>query len=168
MRNLLLFTTLALFFSCNSSTAPDRNAKALGHWEALCEMVKAGAKPLGVSYPMEAWDIEAFYTEAQEIAKEYGVETVREKDFLTVGLFDPEIVKGKEVVLVYQGNTYRAYQDLKQEVALTSNHGGRFPEQIGRRLGRLLGYSPQAINTLLAENTEFRALTNFGVRGQGT
>ncbi|MEL6537448.1 MAG: VOC family protein [Bacteroidota bacterium] len=168
MRTTALLLLLALLAACQNNT-PNRLAHAQGHFEALCEMVNAEAKPLGVSYPMEAWDIEEFYQEAQKIAQQYGVEMVREGDFPVLDLFDEALVDGKEVVLVYQGNTYLAYQALKEEVhSLIGNPADmdQARADFSRRLGRLLGYSPQKINTLLAQTTEYRALTDFGVKGQ--
>jgi uncharacterized glyoxalase superfamily protein PhnB len=67
-------------------------------------------------------------------------------------------------VIFYKGNSIKAYQDLKLELTkdkLTASQ----KRDLSRRFGRLLGYPTDRINDLLAENSDFRDLEDFGIQG---
>ena len=78
-------------------------------------------------------------------------------------------MKDKEVILIYSGNSFLAYQSLKQEIEelkAKNEFEGLKKDAISRRFGRLLGYPISRINSLLAENSEFRDLEDFGIKVQ--
>lgn len=83
-------------------------------------------------------------------------------------LFSDSLVESKEVLILYQGNGLLAYQALKSEIESAKSAGTYSADQreaFGRRFGRLLGYPLERINELLAENSEFRDLEDFGIKG---
>jgi catechol-2,3-dioxygenase len=57
--------------------------------------------------------------------------------------------------------TLLAYINLKATVKSESDQANTLAQS--RRLGRLLGYPTTKINQLLAENTEFRSVSHFGI-----
>ena len=141
--------------------------RSLGTIEGFCELVAAGVKPLALSPPLTPEEAETLQPAVQKIAAQYGVEMHRESDLLVTDLFPADMAEGKEVFLFYQGLTLDAYEALKADRARLETEGtysGPPRERIARRFGRLLGYSPAGINRLLAQNTDFRTMSDFGIR----
>jgi catechol 2,3-dioxygenase-like lactoylglutathione lyase family enzyme len=141
--------------------------KELGIVSAFAEAVNAGAKPLALSSPMSTSQMDQFYDMAVVEAEKYGVQAVRESDFLTTDLFPDSVTTGQEVILLFQGTTYAAYQAIKEHKAQLEMDGeymGAAKRDIARRLGRLLGYQPSHINRLLSENSSYHTLKEFGIQ----
>lgn len=91
----------------------------------------------------------------------------RESSLLVTDLFPADVAKGKDVLLIYQGGTLDEYLALKAEAAALEQAGeytGKAREAIARRFGRMLSYPAWRINELLAQNTSFRTMRDFGVR----
>jgi catechol 2,3-dioxygenase-like lactoylglutathione lyase family enzyme len=158
--NFLFLTALILFISCNKKEFQ----KESGQIESFSEMVKSGVKPLALSPPMSKAEMDLFMPEVERISKKYGVNFYRETALVQTDLFPAAIVEGKEVLLFYKGNTLKAYEDLKRELGKENLSDGR-KKELSRRFGRLLGYPTERINELLAENSSFRDLEDFGVQG---
>jgi catechol 2,3-dioxygenase-like lactoylglutathione lyase family enzyme len=160
MKNLLYFLFIALIsFSCQKSK--DTNIeKHLGAMRAMAEMVAADVKPIALSEPLTLEEGESLLTEAQEIAKKYGVEVFRDPALIKTMLFPESVADGKEVFVFYKPNALEAYLDLKKTI-----DEGKSSIDEARRFGRLLGYPNHYINALLAKNTEFRTLPDFGILG---
>ncbi|MCL6261699.1 VOC family protein [Aquiflexum sp. TKW24L] len=154
---LLLF--VLLFSSCQE-TKENSHQKHLGNMTAMAEMVAADVKPLALSVPLTSAEADALWHEASAIAENYGVEVFRETDLIKTMLFSESVADGKEVLVFHKANALEAYLDLKKTIA-----EGKNSVDEARRFGRLLGYPNQHINTLLAKNTEFRSLPDFGILG---
>lgn len=157
---LVLFLLLSFLYSCDQKDFK----KESGQIESFAEMVKAGVKPLALGPPMTSAELDLFMPEVERISEKYGIEFYREDSLVETDLFPPSSVEGKEVVLFFKGNTLKAYQDLKQELAKDSLSASR-KRDLSRRFGRLLGYPTDRINDLLAENSAFRDLEDFGIQG---
>ncbi len=128
--------------------------------QAFAEMVAADVKPLALSEPMSSEDVDKLWEEAQNIAKEHGIEVYRDLNLIRTQLFPSEITKDKEVLIFHKKEALNSYKDLKASV-----QSGKNGEAEARRLGRLLGYPPYYINSLLSKNTDFRTLPDFGIQG---
>lgn len=129
-------------------------------------MVAAGVKPLALSEPLPVAEMDAFEPRAREAASAYGVAVFRESDLIQTDLFPADVVEGKDLLLLCDTLTKLAYDSLLADrAALVANdeYTGAARRQIARRFGRLLGYTPQGINRLLAQQTNFRTLADFGV-----
>ena len=162
---LLLFVLAFFLFSCGK---PDFSEQR-GAFEVFAEMVQSGVKPLALSHPMSAEEMDQFLPEAEKITLKYEVKIHREPHLLETSLFNSGVVADKEVILIYSGNTLFAYESLKQEIEnlkAKNEFDGPKKEALSRRFGRLLGYPVSRINSLLAENSEFRDLEDFGIKGQ--
>lgn len=136
---------------------------------AFAEMVAAGVKPLALSEPLSATEMDQLWPEAEKIAQRYGVKLLREKDLLVTDLFAADVAKDKEVLLIGKPAALIAYQQLRtdqQALQASGNYEATQREAIARRFGRLLGYPPHRINALLAEQTAFRTAADFGLQGQ--
>jgi extradiol dioxygenase family protein len=164
--SFLLLTILAFaFFSCGKQDLSEQR----GAFEEFAEMVQSGVKPMALSHPMNAAEMDQFFPEAEKIAEKYGVKIQREPELIESSLFSTEAVKDKEVILIYSGNSLFAYENLKDEIEelkAKNEFTGPKREALSRRFGRLLGYPVSRINNLLAENSEFRDLEDFGIKGQ--
>lgn len=128
--------------------------------KAFAEMVAADVKPLALSEPLSKEDVDKLFEEALIIASEYGIEVFREIDLIQTQLFPSDLAEGKEVLIFHRPDALKAYRDLKKTIQT-----GRNGEAEARRFGRLLGYPPHYINQLLAKNTDYRSLPDFGIQG---
>jgi len=161
---LSFLCALLVLSSCSTKEEFDRE---LGVVSAFSELVNAGVKQLALSSPMTKDEMDAFYPLAVEAAKVHNVLVTRETDLIKTALFPEDIVEGKEVLLLHQGNTKYAYDQLKkdQEALISSNNYSQAERlEISRRFGRLLSYSPRKINRLLAENIDYRTLDDFNIQ----
>lgn len=143
--------------------------KESGAFEVFAEMVQAGAKPIALSHPMSSAEIDLFMPEANRLAEKYEVSIFREKDLIATDLFDDSLITNKEVLILYKGESLDRYQMLKSEVAELAKSGeysNAKREATARSFGRLLGYPDSRINDLLAQNSDFRDLQDFGIQGQ--
>ena len=156
---LTLALLLAFMYSCEQRDF----VRESGQIESFAEMVKSGVKPLALSPPMTSAELDLFMPEVERISKKYGIEFFREESLVQTDLFPISIAEGKEVVLFYKGNKLNAYQDLKQEL-IKENLSAPQKRDLSRRFGRLLGYPTDRINDLLAENSAFRDLEDFGIQ----
>jgi len=151
--------------SCQQEEAADF-IRERGQVASFAEMVAAGVKPLALSPPMPSDQMDAFEQLARDEANQFGVAVFREKDLLETDLFADSLLDGQEVLLICDTLIKLAYDSLKadrQHLIDQNTYVGSDRRQIARRFGRLLGYSPQGINELLADQTEFRTLADFGV-----
>ena len=148
---------LVIFLACDQSMHPDLLA-----FDVYCEMVANDAKPIALSHPMESTELDAIWDDFHRIADKYEVSLSREKEFPITPLFPESSTAGKEVVVIYREPRLVQYEQLKREL------GELDAEAAARRLGRLLGYSPQGINNLLMKYSEFKTLEHFGVLTQVT
>ncbi len=160
--NFLLPLSVLVLSFCS----PKIEESKLGALEAFAEMVQAGNKPLALSHPMSSEEADAFWPEAQKIAEKYGVEIYREYDLMESGLFDLSGIQGMEVFITYSGTNLEAYLAYKEEMASLNleNNREKFTA-LSRSFGRLLGYPAWRINDLMARNTDFRDLEDFGIQG---
>lgn len=169
MKSIFRYLPLLLLSSCFFSCGKVEFQKESGAFEVLAEMVQAGVKPIALSHPMSSAEIDLFLPEANRIAEKYEVSIYRESELLGTDLFDSATVKGKELLLVFNGNNLESYQMLKakaNELNSIGKYTGANREDVSRSFGRLLGYPTSRINDLIAENSEFRDLQDFGIKGQ--
>jgi catechol 2,3-dioxygenase-like lactoylglutathione lyase family enzyme len=134
---------------------------------AFGEMVNAGVKRLALSEVMSPAEMDAFLPEAQQVAERNKVRLYRERDLLVTDLFPADVARGKDVLLIYQDGTLDEYLALKAEAKRLEQAGqyvGKARETIARRFGRMLSYPAWRINELLAAQTDFRTMQDFGIR----
>lgn len=131
-------------------------------------MVANKAKPIAFQYPMESAAIDLLWNDFEKIAKDYGVHLYREKNLPSTLLFPSKATLDKEVVIIYDENRLNQYQQWKRDI--NKYKGADFQVKMGfvRRLGRLLGYSPKGVNSLLRKNSNYRDLASFGITQQIT
>jgi catechol 2,3-dioxygenase-like lactoylglutathione lyase family enzyme len=158
---IILLTLLTS--SCQKGEDP-----AIAAFRVYCETVSNDAKPISFHYPMEKNKIEALWTEFETIAQDFDVQLFREENLPESLLFPSEATEGKTVVIIYKGNRLEQYMQWKSDRNAYTGTDSKVLEGLARRLGRLLGYSPQGINELLRKNTSYRDLNSFGIEEQIT
>jgi catechol 2,3-dioxygenase-like lactoylglutathione lyase family enzyme len=159
-------TALAAF--CLVACTRREFLKESGQLDAFAEMVKSGVKPIALSPPMESVELDLFLEEAKRIADKHEIQLYREADLIESDLFSDSLTAGKEVLILYTGDALLAYQALKADIQAAQASGtyvGQKRIELSRRWGRLLGYPVSRINELLAENSGFRDLEDFGIQG---
>ena len=163
----LIFSTLLISCQPDKPNNSDQHAYELGVVGGFSELIAAGVKQLGLSATMSPKEMDAFIMDAEKAAAKHGVSVFRESDLLVTHLFPADVAKGKEVLLLYTGNTKDAYLQLKADKAKLEKAGmydTKASMEIARRFGRLLSYSPKKINQLLTQNTDFRTMADFGIK----
>ena len=167
LQNLIIVLALSLAFSACQNEKAEDTAYQLGVVGGFCELVNAGVKNIALSGTMTSAEMDDFLPKAQQVADDHGVEIFRETDLIRTDLFPEDIAEGLEVLLFYQGNKLDRYLQLKADQKALQAKGeyqGAEREAIARRFGRLLSYSPQGVNKLLSQNTDYRTLADFGIK----
>jgi catechol 2,3-dioxygenase-like lactoylglutathione lyase family enzyme len=167
LRSLSLIVLIFVASCSGSKKEINEKSYRLGAIGAFGEAVNAGVKQLALSATLSREEMDTFLPEAEKVAEKNNVLLYREKDLIITDLFPEDIATGKEVLLIYQGTTKDQYLQLKADKAAlveTGRYVGKEREEIARRFGRMLSYSPHKINQLLAENTPFRTMNDFGIQ----
>lgn len=168
-RAFLLLCLTGLLFSCQSESKGkiDHASYQLGVIAGFSELVGAGTKSLALSEPMDCEEMDKIMDEVKAITERYNIQWFRESDLIVTDLFPADVATGKDVLLLYKGQTLAAYQQLKEDkqtLVGTDDYQGAARRQIARRFGRLLSYPASRVNELLASNTDFRSLKDFGIQ----
>lgn len=161
--HIILLILTACSSNDNSANEPHYRLGAIG---AFGEMVDAGVKQLALSSVMSKEEMDSFFPEAEKIARKNNVELYRESDLIVTYLFPADVAQNKEVLIIYNGSAKDQYLQLKKEKAELESSGryiGKAREEIARKFGRLLSYPTKKINKLLAQNTPFRTMKDFGI-----
>lgn len=167
LKSLSLIVLIVMASCSDGKKEINEKSYRLGAIGAFGEAVNAGVKQLALSTTLSREEMDAFLPEAEKVAEKNNVLLYRETDLIVTDLFPGDIATGKEVLLIYQGTTKDQYLQLKADKAALVEAGryvGKEREEIARRFGRMLSYSPHKINQLLAENTPFRTMNDFGIQ----
>lgn len=141
----------------------DARAYNLGIIGGFSEVVRLGVKTLALSEVMTAAEMDDILPDARVVAERNGVELFREPDLLVTDLYPADVAVGREVLLIYTGDTLDRYQALKTERRRLVDAGGyddEAREGLARRFGELLSYPDEVIDELIAatraaqENTQ--------------
>jgi len=177
-KNLQVFTllfvmALPMIIGCKPGVQKEKYLKMhsysyeLGVVGGFSELINAGVKRLALSAPLSSREMDQFIVDAEKVAASHGVSVYRESDLIVTDLFPTDVAVDKEVLLLYRGTTLDEYHALKSDKAAHEKAGIYGTEdriKVARRFGRMLSYSPREINRLLAQNTSFRTMDDFGIR----
>jgi len=168
---LIIAIAIPLFFGCSTDKQKSKNLKIdqysyeLGVVGGFSELISAGVKQLALSAPLSPEEMDQFQVDAEKIAAKHDVSVYRESDLIVTDLFPSDVASGKDVLLLYRGTTLEEYLSLKSDKAKLEKNGDYDSKArigVARRFGRMLSYSPREINRLLAQNSSFRTLDDFG------
>lgn len=130
----------------------DERSFDLGMIYAFAETVASGCKPLAYSPPLEPAEVPAVLAAAHGIEQEFGVLIRHDTGFVPSLLFNPAFTQGKEVLVICRDQSVlQSYLTLQQRqtAAQSEPASSRSHVQMARDLGRLLGYTEDAIDGLL-------------------
>lgn len=167
----VLTASTLLVAACSTKTdaVGDSVDYRLGAIGAFGEMVDGGVKKLALSATMTPGEMDEFLPRAEQVARRNNVQLYREGDLIQTDLFPSDVALGKEVLLIYQGTAKDEYVALKAEAARLASEGkyeSGSPEResVSRRFARMLSYPTHHTNRLLAANSSFRTMRDFGIR----
>lgn len=130
-----------------------------GVMDSFCEIVGAGVKPMALSHPFASPEERAEYREyAAKMAEQYGVLLAEEDSLPVTPLFPVDACEGVYVFLFIGSQAvqerYRALRDHTAELRRTGQYDLQSRLESARELGRLLGYTPEAVERMIASNLE--------------
>ena len=149
---------LALLLAANQDAvaqytqAVDERSYHLGIMGGFSEVVRLGVKELALSEVMSPEEMDDILPDAKIVAERNGVQLYRETDLLVSDLFPADVALGKEVLLIYTGNTLEKYLDIKadkENLVAAGQYEGLNRTEIARRFGKLLSYPPAVIDDLI-------------------
>jgi len=160
----MLKKLIAIFFAGVVSSAQAQNLEEftvenihfhMGVVAAFAEVVSMDVKQIGLSEMFSEEEATKWEPVVNHIAERNGVKAYRENDFLVTDLFSPSRTNGLTLFLIYKGDTLEKYNALKKRKAeLIANNqydeAGR--REIATGFGKLLDYSDDVINRLIASN----------------
>lgn len=137
----------------------DRYSYQCGVIDAFNEVVRAGVKRIALSHTAdsreEAMELIPF---SQQICQQYGNHFYLEESPLLTDLFPISLNKGKYNIIYYRQEEdirqYLALKKRKQQLLEQQAYQGEARRQIAVEYGKLLSYSPEAIERYLAQNEE--------------
>lgn len=136
----------------------DRFSYHLGAADCFCEMVRAGVKKIALSHPCDTKEErDSFLPEFDKLCEKYGVQYYIENESFLTDLFPLSLNQGKFNVIFYQDEAaLKEYLDLKaeKEKAIAAGKYSNCREDIARRYGKLLSYTNEGIQRLLAANSD--------------
>jgi hypothetical protein len=133
----------------------DSRSYQLGVIATFAEIVAVGVKKLALSSPLAPDEMAQLLPDAQRIAEENGVLIYLEKDFCVTDLFPEDITEGKHVLLIYLDpikDKYLAFKQEKEDLIKSESYHGEARQNIARKMGRLLSYSEERIETMLKKD----------------
>ena len=127
--------------------------------DAFNEVVRAGVKRIALSHPVdtkeEAMELIHF---SQQNCQQYGHHFYLEESPLVTDLVPIALNKGKYNIIYYRQEEdirqYLALKKRKQQLLEQQAYQGEARRQIAVEYGKLLSYSPEAIERYLAQNEE--------------
>ena len=137
----------------------DEYSYQCGVIDAFNEVVRAGVKRIALRHPVdtkeEAMELIPF---SQQICQQYGNHFYLEESPLLTDLFPISLNKGKYNIIYYRQEEdiqqYLALKKRKQQLLEQQAYQGEARRQIAEEYGKLLSYSPEAIERYLAQNEE--------------
>lgn len=131
----------------------------LGAADCFCEMVRAGVKKIALAHPCDSREErDGFLPEFRKLCEEYGVKLYCEDEGFLTDLFPAALNKDRFNVIFYQEDAVlREYLALKEEKRKARETGAYTPEkrrEIAWRYGKLLSYTDEGIERLLAANRD--------------
>ena len=112
---------------------------------------------MALSEVMSPAEMDAMMDDALVIARRNEVQMWRESDLIVTDLYPADVALGKDVLLIYIGDTLDEFLALKKEKAAlvaAGNYRGEAREEIARRFGRLLSYPENIIDDLIEKQTD--------------
>ncbi|MDG1707248.1 MAG: hypothetical protein P8H03_00720 [Emcibacteraceae bacterium] len=160
----MLKKLIAILFAFSFTSAQAQNLEEftvenihfhMGVVAAFAEVVNMDVKQIGLSEMFSEDDATKWEPVVNHIAERNGVKAYRENDFLVTDLFSPSRTDGLTLFLIYKGDTLDKYKSLKarkSELISANKYDADGRREIATGFGKLLDYSDEVINRLIASN----------------
>ena len=130
-----------------------------GVMDAFNEILRAGLKRIALSHPCETREErDALLPYAEQLCRQYGTSLYVENSALLTDLFPISLNKDKVNIVFYRNpadlDCYLELQRRKADLLVSGAYEGEAREALARDFGRLLSYSEEGIDRLLAANDE--------------
>ena len=137
----------------------DKYSYQCGVMDAFNEVVRAGVKRLALAHPCDTREERDSYLDyAQQLCEKYGNHMYVENDSLLTDLFPISMNKDKfNIVFARDPKDLELYVELhvrKQKLIEQGKYHGAARKEIAVECGHLLSYTDEAIERLIATNTE--------------
>ena len=137
----------------------DEFSKVVGAMSCFNEMIACGCKNVALGHPTSDRALrDEHMAFAKKICEDHGTQCCEENGGFLTDLFPYSMNKDKFNILFYKDERYRdAYFALKERKAKLVADGAYTPaarREIAWEFGKLLSYSDEAIDRMIAENTE--------------
>ena len=155
IHHLCLLLVLLPALAGAHETGIDERSYKLGILGAFSEVVRLGVKTLALSEVMTPAEMDDIMEDAAIIAERNRVSMWREPDLIVTDLYPADVAAGKDVLLIYTGDTLERYLALKAEkteLVASGRYEGEAREEIARRFGHLLSYPDTVIDDLLGQD----------------
>lgn len=159
MRSKLLFVLFIVSLGWNASSFAqysqpvDARSYNLGIIGGFAEVVRLGVKKLALSEVMSPEEMDDIFGDAQVVAVRNEVLLYREPELIVTDLYPEDVALGKDVLLIYIGNTLDQYLQLKadkEQLVRAGEYSREARREIAVRFGQLLSYPMPVIEDLLA------------------
>ncbi len=147
-------------FACCASFAQDnidRRSYNLGIIGGFSEVVRLGVKKLALSEVMMPAEMDAMMADARIVAERNEVLLYREAELIVTDLYPADVAAGKDVLLIYTGDTLQEYLKLKQDreaLIASDQYSGAARREIAVRFGRMLSYPQAVIDELIGRQQD--------------
>lgn len=130
-----------------------------GVMDAFNEVVRAGVKRLALAHPCDTIEQRDGYLDyARQLCEKYGNHMYVENDSLLTDLFPISLNKDKYNIVFARDpkdlELYVELHDRKKKLLEKGLYHGEERKQLAVDFGQLLSYSDEAIERLIASNTE--------------
>ncbi|MBT5187718.1 MAG: hypothetical protein HOH19_12430 [Kordiimonadaceae bacterium] len=159
LKKILLITLVSFYSNANAQNLDEFTVENIhfhmGVVAAFAEVVNMDVKQIGLSEMFSAEEATKWEPVIKHITDRNGVLYYRENNFLVTDLFSPSRTDGLTLFLIYKGDTLKKYNALKKRKAdlIASNkYGQEGRREIATGFGKLLDYSDDVIDRLIASN----------------
>lgn len=137
----------------------DSFSKTIGSMETFNEMLSCGAKNIALGVPVYDKALRDEHMEfAKHICEDCGTQCVNEDDPFITDLFRVSLNKDKYNILFFRDEKYlQAYNELKarkKALVAAGEYKGEARYKIAYDFGKLLSYTDEAIDRMIAACTE--------------
>jgi hypothetical protein len=139
--------------------AVDSFSKVVGSMSTFNEMLSCGAKNVALGHPTSEASLRDEYMQhAQLICAERGTQCCKEDGGFVTDLFPAAMNRGKYNILFYREEKYRdmyfALKERKAQLVAEGKYAGVERYKLAYDFGLLLSYSHEAIERMMAQNTD--------------
>jgi hypothetical protein len=150
----------------------DQFSRVVGSMSTFNEMLACGAKNVALGHPVDDEKLRDEHMEhALVICRERGTQCCKEDDGFLTDLFPAAMNRNKYNILFYRDPKYRdeyfALKKRKKQLVEVGQYNARERYRLAYDYGKLLSYSDEAIERMIAQNKDREVFENKGLDVHG-